>query len=46
MERLRALLAAKERLAYALSHELTTPINGMLGECYAACYVTCHITCY
>jgi signal transduction histidine kinase len=32
MERLRLLLASKERLVYALSHELTTPINGMLGE--------------
>lgn len=32
LERLRGLLAAKERLVHALQHELTTPIHGMIGE--------------
>jgi signal transduction histidine kinase len=32
LERLRGLLAAKERLVHALQHELTTPIHGMMGE--------------
>ncbi|KAF8057779.1 walR [Scenedesmus sp. PABB004] len=31
LERVRSLLAAKERLVYALSHELRAPINGMLA---------------
>lgn len=33
LDRLRGLLAAKERLVHALQHELTTPIHGMMGEC-------------
>jgi signal transduction histidine kinase len=32
LERVRGLVASKERLVYALSHELRSPINGMLGE--------------
>ena len=31
LERVRGLVASKERLVYALSHELRAPINGMLG---------------
>jgi signal transduction histidine kinase len=31
LERVRVLVASKERLVYALSHELRAPINGMIG---------------
>lgn len=36
LERVRTLVASKEKLVYALSHELRAPINGMLGKFAAA----------
>jgi signal transduction histidine kinase len=40
LERVRGLVASKERLVYALSHELRSPINGMLGERHNVVWLT------
>lgn len=38
LERVRNLNASKEKLVYALSHELRAPVNGMLGKSISDLY--------